>query len=249
MFALPQQKSKNPEELRNSIKLLVNELEQHPKQVFKITDLSNKYNIPRRRLYDVINVFSALGVCQRAGLDHMIWNGTSCAMPVLNTIKSRQSINDKAKSLSSIFPVNACIGIANLTLALISAFYALKISRLDIRFIAHLFSRGTSRYKTTLCKLYQICYVLSSVGMTSRTATVCEIEFNKPYFNCDTLPDIDDHNQLLFAGPLCISNLLNHYITIAEEDQYIYDRRKELKDLFIESVTSKNLPEVELKLD
>lgn len=239
---------RNPEELRIAIRLLISELESHPNRVYMITELSSKYKIKRRRLYDVINVFSAIGVCKKSGLDHMVWNGTASVIAILESIRKKRGVDDPNNTLEDIFPAEQCIGISKLTIAFLLSFYSLKTQHLDIRFIAQLFSRGTSRYKTTLCKLYQICYILSSVGITSRTATVCEVIFNKPFFVCDVLEAIEDPKPVGDpVAPLTIQSLLNNHREVPEKDRFVYKRRKELRDIFVESIASRANKENERK--
>lgn len=241
-FVPQQQAPKAPEDLKISIQMLIQELESHPRQTFAITILSQKYMIKRRRLYDVINVFSSIGCCRKSSLDHLIWNGTGMFSTVLSQMKRSRGIDDKTKTLSDLFPVASCIGISNLTVCFLLLFSALKTNHLDLRFVGQLFSRETSRYKTTLCKLYQISYILSSIQITNRTSTVCEVVLLPPYIIDDILPDEPDNKANHSIIPISIDALLNNHIKINPENQYIYDRRHELKDTFIECISQNKTP-------
>lgn len=236
-FVPQQQQPKAPEDLKISIQMLIQELEAYPRQTFAITLLSQKYMIKRRRLYDMINVFSAIGCCRKSGLDHMVWMGTEMFSQFLSQMKKSRGIDDKTKTLCDLFPVASCIGISNLTVCFLLLFSALKTNHLDLRFVGQLFSRETSRYKTTLCKLYQISYILSSIHITNRTSTVCEVILLPPYSDEDILPDEPDNKANNSIIPISIDSLLNTHIKIEPENQYIYDRRHELRDTFIECIS------------
>lgn len=237
--------TKQTDDLKISIQMLINELESSINKVQEITLLTQRFNIKRRRLYDVINVFSSVGSCSKSGLDHLIWYGKDQLCIHLEKLKESYHINDPNYSLQQLFPVSGCIGISNLTICFLLLFFALKTNHLDLRYVGNLFSRQTSRYKTTLCKLYQISYILGAVGITNRTNQVCEVVLNKPYYNDDIIPDDANQNSTGLSpnekkqqednNPMSIFSLLNHPEDVKQENnkaiQYILDRRKEFQNL------------------
>ncbi|KAK8894103.1 hypothetical protein M9Y10_022535 [Tritrichomonas musculus] len=238
---------KQTDDLKISIQMLINELESSINQVQEITLLTQRYNIKRRRLYDVINVFSSVGSCSKSGLDHLIWYGKDQLCVHLEKLKQSYHIKDPNYTLLQLFPVSGCIGISNLTICFLLLFFALKTNRLDLRYVGNLFSRQTSRYKTTLCKLYQISYILGAVGITNRTNQVCEVVLNEPYYNEEIVPDEPtkdsdnfqnqgkDKKSLIEDNPMSIFSLLNHTEKTEPKKpnpyQYILDRRKEFHNL------------------
>ncbi|OHT09044.1 hypothetical protein TRFO_22211 [Tritrichomonas foetus] len=183
--------SKNSDDLRASIQVFVKSFESSPKNTQAISSLSSRFAIKRRRLYDVINVFEAIGCCERSDLDAVRWIGKENIITNLNSLRKQRGIDDSTKMLEDLFPVPCCVGISNLTISFLLLFFALKQDRIDLRYVSHFFSRNTARYKTTLCKLYQICYILGSIGVTERTSQVCEVILNRPYFSGESLPDDD----------------------------------------------------------
>lgn len=239
--------TKQTDDLKISIQMLINELESSINKVQEITILTQRYNIKRRRLYDVINVFSSVGSCSKSGLDHLIWYGKDQLIVHLEKLKDSYHINDPNYSLQQLFPVSGCIGISNLTICFLLLFFALKTNHLDLRYVGNLFSHQTSRYKTTLCKLYQISYILGAVGITNRTNQVCEVVLNEPYYNDEIIPDEGDQNSPDTAqnqnnikkssmenNPMSIFSLLNHPEETKQKKkpyQYILDRRKEFQNL------------------
>lgn len=226
------------DDLKISIQMLINELENSINRVQTIPLLTQRFNIKRRRLYDLINVFSSIGCCKKSGFDHLVWYGKSQLPVQLEKLKKSRHIDDPSYSLEQLFPVTDCIGISNLTVCFLLLFFALKTNCLDLRFVSNLFSRQTSRYKTTKCKLYQISYIFGAVGITNRTNQVCEVILNPPYYNDEILP----HNEQL-PNPFSISSLLNHPTDSSSNNSnaYIYKRRKDFHELFVQSIASKSL--------
>lgn len=286
--------NKQSDDLRSSIQIFVKTLESSYKNKKNQTDnsssgtdnsdadygaqqistLSSRFAIKRRRLYDVINVFEAIGCCEKSGLDAVRWVGKENIIVNLRSLKIQRGVHDRRKHLDDLFPVPCCVGISNLSISFLLLFFALQQDRVDLRYASQFFSRTTARYKTTLCKLYQICYILGSIGVTSRTAQVCEVILNKPYFDEEVLPPLDDfdhdekrnsndkddpnslykhrkrgHNlttttkQTTSKSPpvlklidMSINSLLNHKEDDINDNQYIYDRRKELEDCYSEFI-------------
>ena len=232
---------KQTDDLKLSIQCLIEELEKSINTMQAITVLTQKYNIKRRRLYDVINVFSSVGCCNKSGLDHLVWFGKNNLIVKLEQLKNDYHIHNKDLSLQELFPIAGCIGISNLTVCFLLLFFALKTDHLDLRFVGNLFSRQTSRYKTTLCKLYQISYILGSVGITNRTNQVCEVVLNKPYYNEEIIPYETETPENSNVNPFSISSLLNRPQNNKQAEPYIANRRKEFKDLFVQSIASKSI--------
>ena len=250
-FSFPiQQRPKPQDDLKTSIIKLVNEFETNPENSKAITVLSTRYSIKRRRLYDVINVFASVGCCQKSSLDQIFWKGTDKILPELTRLRHEKQIDDPSKTLADLFPLNSCIGISNLTIGFLLMFYALKSNRIDIRFVAQFLSRETGRYKTTLCKLYQISYILSTIGITTRSEQVCEVLMNPPYISQNDIIEAEPPPKQTFMN---IDSLLNrpvhqsqqtsqaqnHQLSSIPTEHYALKRREEIKDCFIKNVLEK----------
>ena len=238
---MPQPEQKNPEDLRGSIKAFVECLEQAPEHTQAITVLSNRFAIKRRRLYDVINVFESVGACRKSGLDAVKWLGLENMKQTLKSLRKDRRIDDKSVPLEELFPAPCCIGISNLTASFLLLFAAIKTNRVDLRFVSQFFSHGTARYKTTLCKLYQICYILGAIGVTKRTSHVCEVILNDDYCDPDALKygEGKDNERKGAESAMSISALLNKSEAgqAAATEDWLEARRKALESCYIENVT------------
>jgi hypothetical protein len=70
--------------------------------IFDINDVASTLNIPKRRLYDVLNIMAPLGIVERNGRGKYIWTGTM--QPSLcQTQKEKQSEKLHVRDLSSKF--------------------------------------------------------------------------------------------------------------------------------------------------
>lgn len=185
------------DELRNSIRNLVVHFESSKELEHGITDLAKRFGIKRRRLYDIINVFEAIEFCEKSDLDKVRWHGRQNIMAFIQKIATDPELYNTTKSVCELFPVSCSVGISSLALSFLRMFYALGTSQIDIRDIAKFLSRGTTRYKSTLCKLYQISYILGSIDILVRnTNQACEVTLQEVFHKFIQKPAVDDPTSL-----------------------------------------------------
>jgi hypothetical protein len=195
------QRAQENTKFRKAIQSMVAELDQDPNRLHEIPQIYQQYQVKRRRLYDIINVFIALGCATRSGFDQLLWQGRSRILATLREEKMRIGIDNNRVSLSRLFEPDNCVGLTSLTTSFLLLFAAVRMETLDLRKVSAFFSRHTGRYKSTLCKLYQISLILGALGITERTDKICEVKLLSPF------------TQLLVSeeegNPLSIVNLLN----------------------------------------
>jgi hypothetical protein len=180
---------------------MVGDLDRDPERLHSLAHIQQKYQLRRRRLYDVINVLIGLGCASRQGIDGLLWYGRQRIVTELRAGKARLGVDNYAIPLSTLFPCEEPADLITLTSALLLLFVAMKTDTLDLRKVSAFCSRGTGGYKSTLCKLYQIALILSALGITEKRDLPCEITLLSPF--TQLLRDDADEN------PLAIANLLN----------------------------------------
>jgi hypothetical protein len=205
----------NPQ-FRTAIQRLVADLDTHLDTQRSIPQLYTVHQIKRRRLYDIVNVFTAIGCGTRSGPDTMIWHGRHRILPQLSRLKTESGITDLSRSLNSLFPTDHCVDLCSLTTAFLLLFPALNVLILDLRNVTAFFSRRTTRYKTTLSKMYQIALILSSIEVIERKIAVGQVQLREPFTK---LLEVDEH-------PLAIVSLLNGTV---QREEVIRNRRNEFE--------------------
>lgn len=218
--------------LSDAIQELRKSLENEKGLQNSITKLSTRFNIKRRRLYDVINVLISTGCCEKGEFDCIVWLGENKIYQKFAELYKIRQIGNPSMTIDELFPIEICVGVPNLTVNFILCYFALQTQCLDLRIIAALFSRGTQRMKTTLSKLYQISYILCSMGITRRNSQVCEVVLEDYLYeyvlktNCLVQESPDD--------PLSIFSLLNRpngkFLS-----ETIVSRRKMFNQYFLEN--------------
>jgi hypothetical protein len=191
-----------------TIRRIVAQLEKERNQIHSIPRLYRQHQIKRRRLYDVTNVFTAIGCASRSGTDDIRWDGVREILPRLKSEKEKLEVTKYEIPLSALFPLDNCVDLPSLTISFLMLFVAIDSNVLSMRDASAFFSRDTQRYKTTLSKLYQITLILGALEITERTENPGEVRLKPPFD--EILCDKEEEN------PLAIENLLNRPIHRAD---------------------------------
>jgi hypothetical protein len=214
-------------DLRTCVELCIEEMNRRPGESMRFRDASARFGIKMRRLYDMVNRFSAAGCCQKSGLEGLVWTGLDEIRAHIGSLAETRQIDNPRLSLIELFPVSRSVGVAKLTADYLLLYRALRTSHLDLRMAATLFARGTTIFRSTLCKLYQITYVLCSAGVATRTALACDVALLDQYMDFEVLPS--DRKES--ANPADLTTMLNHRED--PEFDYVHQRRKEFREVCI----------------
>ena len=223
----PTSKKNSSEFFKLSIQAFVRDVESKPIGKHTLSSIRDKYDFQRRRLYDVIRVFEAIGCCVKTGIDTIIWLGLKNIYPTLLQLAKDNHVFDKEITIDRVLQNDSSISISKLTQNFLLTYFALNENCLDIRAIASFISKNTGRYKSTLCKLYQITYILECIGVVIRKPEVAGfLTIGDGYFVDSSK---ENHKQKPQASILDINSLLNNPQPLKESDEedYITLRRNE----------------------
>ncbi|EAX86640.1 hypothetical protein TVAG_025440 [Trichomonas vaginalis G3] len=170
------------DDFKTSIQSLIDTLEIRSKQIYSIQSLSSKFHFHKRRLYDVLNVYESIGICKKLSVDSLLWLGFSNIHPTVNSIAIQNHVFDSDFNMDDLALSDPCITIALLTQRFLLLFTTLNSHSLDIKQCAKYLSMKNDKYKTTLCKLYQITYILESSNIISKSQKPGEVVLSKQYF-------------------------------------------------------------------
>jgi hypothetical protein len=189
-----------------AIHSIIVELEKERGRTHALSLLHQQHQIKRRRLYDITNVFTAVGCATRSTTEDIRWEGINRILPCLKAEKEKLGVANYATPLSTLFPPDNCVGLTSLTVTFIMLFAATDSNVLNMCEVSAFFSRDVQRYKTTLSKLYQITLILGALEITERTETPGEVRLRAPF------------DEILGDGgsPWAIESLLNRSISKTE---------------------------------
>lgn len=200
---------KSSDQFKISISKFVQDLESSQTNEINIEKTCIKYGFQKRRFYDVLNVLESVGCCAKINTDVVIWYGLSNIPSTFETLQYTYKVNLPSSTLEDIFTNQQSIGISNLTVMLILCYLVMRVYSLDIKHVAMFLSRSNNRYKTTLCKLYQVTHILESAGIISRSLVPCVFILNKNYVRFVDIGKVKDEEN-----PLSLANLLNDHSSV-----------------------------------
>ena len=205
----PQEKEtrKYSDQFKTSIQSFIQDVENSGSKIISVSKSCTKYEFQRRRFYDVLNVLEAIGCCNKLNAESVQWLGLSNIPSTLLLLQKSWKVDDVDATLEDIFQTEQSIVISQLTRLFIMCYLVMQSQALDIKQIATFLSRSNQRYKTTLCKLYQITHILEAAGVLHRTMVPCVMVLEQQYFALLESRDF----QVFDSHPLSVQNLLNDH--------------------------------------
>jgi hypothetical protein len=175
-------RDKSSDTFRASISGFVLMAESDFPNTYKITDIIIRFGFQQRRLYDVTSVLAAIGCCTKLGVDSIFWHGLSHIRPTLLALQSQAGVHNCTTPLSEIIQTESMIQISRLTRGFVLCFLTLREQSLTIREIGTYLARFTGRYKSTLCKLYQVVHILQAAAIVERTIMPGQVTLVKRFY-------------------------------------------------------------------
>jgi hypothetical protein len=188
--------SKMSASFRTAIQSLVVKLQNSPPGEYGISAIREEFQFQKRRLYDVVNVLEAIGCCTKRSTDIVFWNGLSNIPKALSKLQEMRCLTDPGADIEDFVPDDKFIAISRFTVAFILCFLALRTRVLNIKRIALFLSRKNGRYKTTLCKLYQISHILEAVGVVQKSVVPGEMRLSDQYFADLDMPETESRGDM-----------------------------------------------------
>jgi len=68
--------------------------------------LCQRYGLERRSVYDMFNIFVAVGCCSKNSLDFVVWYGRGAAQWVLVAARDERRVLDPRLTLVELFPAS-----------------------------------------------------------------------------------------------------------------------------------------------
>ncbi|OHT08369.1 hypothetical protein TRFO_23212 [Tritrichomonas foetus] len=198
---------KYTDQFKTSIQSFIHNVEESGSKIVSVNKSCSKFGFQRRRFYDVLNVLEAIGVCNKLNAESVQWLGLSNIPSTLLMIQKTWRVDNTKSTLEDIFQTEQSIVISHLTRSFLMCYLVMQCQALDIKQVATFLSRSNQRYKTTLCKLYQIAHILEASGILHRTMVPCVMMLEQQYFavlECRSNYEYD-------SNPLALTNLLNDH--------------------------------------
>lgn len=196
-------------------------------QVIQINQLSNESGVEKRRLYDLMNVLVACGVCVKSSAHSYQWKGLGSLFGLLEKISVDIEVRALNEDLDQLFVIRDSPAIGTLVVNFLGIFIYFGISSLNIRDIALIMTTDEEKSKPILRRLYLVAFLLERIGILKHAQKVGECMINTDLKALQKKTFMELSKERAFP-PDCIEYQLNRF-----DDLYISRLKTERKSQFI----------------
>ncbi|OHT10401.1 hypothetical protein TRFO_20366 [Tritrichomonas foetus] len=142
----------------------------------QINTISDETGIEKRRLYDLMNVLCAFGVCNKTDIHRYVWTSMNqINISLLEIAKSVEKNATKAQTFNNLFvlPESPSVGCLATTIASIFIFFGSHV--MNIHDIS-LFLSNKQSEKQLLRRLYLVTYMLEKIKILRHGSRIGEYE-------------------------------------------------------------------------
>lgn len=220
-------RGRKKDEYSTFISLLLKHYEGSDDAIIQVNKLSSETGVEKRRLYDLLNVLTACGVCEKSSAHAYCWRGLS----VLPSFLSQVSRDIEARALymdiDQLFFIPDSPAIGALTVNFIAIFVYYGIPMIPLREISMIMTANEERARMVMRRLYSVVYVLERIGVLKHALTVGECLFNADLGELQRSTFVAMAKENMFP-PDRIEFELNRF-----DDMYISQLQRERKSQFM----------------
>ena len=155
---------------------LLQRFEESTQQYIQINSISTETGVEKRRLYDLMNVLVACGVCTKTDTHTYRWDGMASFQGALKAILRDVELRGIAQPIDNLFLLPESPTIGTLATFFISVFLYIGAKKLNIRDAALIMSPDEERSKPVLRRLYLVAYLLEHIGVLQHAQRIGEYE-------------------------------------------------------------------------
>ena len=191
------------------LRSLIIEFEKTRPSDITVLELSKRYNVQHRRLYDFFNFLTSLRICSYIERKVISWDGVDRATDYICNFYVELEVKSAKCSMTELFMLGSSPSLGAIGAKFLSLYLYLGVTTLSMRQAAKLFHDGKSDLKSLERRMYLVLSFLEMLKIISHSAKRSEydllIDANLIYRR--TRPIIDQKMHTPF--PLSIDSLLN----------------------------------------
>lgn len=166
--------AKRKSEFSGFIESLVRRFEGVPQHYLQINTIASETGVEKRRLYDLMNVLVACGICTKTNAHTYKWEGLAAFQPAIAQILKETEIRSIKHHLDTLFLVPDSPTIGMLTSYFLGIFVFLGLNTIGIRDASLIMAQDDERSKAVLRRLYLVAYLLEHTGLLKHTQKIGE---------------------------------------------------------------------------
>jgi len=214
------QRDKNANSLSDSYKRIILDFEESKPSSINIVSVAKDYGIQHRRVYDLFNLLTALGICQSVERGKLSWNGIGSINKVIREAYSNIEGECITKPFRSVFCLGPSPSLGSIATHFLCMYLYFGVDTLLLRQVSSIFHDPRSDIKSLERRMYLVLNFLEIMGIVAHTLKTNEYKLvwnlsePKRYGLLKRCQIIDSQS------PHSIERLLNHIDCNYEYDVY-----------------------------
>lgn len=195
--------------LSECYKQIIREFEEKRPNNINIINIAKEYGIQHRRVYDLFNLLTSLGVCQNVERGKLTWLGISQITNVISKAYAKIEIGSLTKPTSQLFCLGPSPSLGSIATHFISMYLFFDVDTLLLRQVSTIFHDQRADIKSLERRMYLVLSFLEIMGIVAHTMKtneyklVIDLSASKEYALSQKKSFIQAKN------PLSLENLLN----------------------------------------
>ena len=148
---------------------LIQELQLEQNQI-SIEQLVRRKSYDKRRLYDLLNILTTLGICAKLENKEFVWIGTDSVRDVILAMATDLELQCATTDDISVLQVDDNTHLSVIVTKFIQSFLYFGKNTINVQDIAYCMSQKPDRAKRILRRLYLITQILEEVGVVEHTS-------------------------------------------------------------------------------
>lgn len=202
-------KERNQNSLTESYKRIIADFERTMPTNINIVNVASEYGIQHRRVYDLFNLLSSLGICRTIERGKLSWVGISAISTAIERTYSKIECDSLTKPFSTLFNLGKSPSLGEIATHFIAMYMFFDVETLLLRQVSSVFHDPRSDIKSLERRMYLVLNFLEILGIVAHTMKTNEYKLIYDV----TIPKrnalLQKQKLLAMTSPYSIESLLN----------------------------------------
>lgn len=190
------------------LKTLVTEYEITQPSNISIASITNKYQVQHRRVYDLFNLYSRLGIAKPIARGRFKWIGIQSVQEVLMQEYAEIEIASLTTNIQDIFMLTGSPTLGHIAVLFLNFFIFLGSPTLNLRQVATLFHHSLSDIKSLERRMYLMLSFLELAGIVKHSDRSSEYILTLSTTEIVENAFKEKEKAAMSMGPICLEAML-----------------------------------------
>ena len=202
-------KSKQTNSLTEAYRKIINTFEETKPSNISIVNVARDYGIQHRRVYDLFNLLTYLGVCQNIERGKLAWIGLDCFKTAVAKAYAQIEIDSITLPVSKIFCLGPSPSLGQIATHFISMYLFFGVDTLLLKQVSSIFHDPRADIKSLERRMYLVLSFLELMGIVSHTTKTNEYKLIADLSAAQNYAIEQKKKVEKIQCPLSLENLLN----------------------------------------